>query len=177
MEPLSGIRVPSAFPSAVPCPDTSCPPPDPAERFPCFPGTLRCSAALSPLPPPFVSFAGRSRPALASSLLEVWRAAPPHPERWSPGAPAGIAERRAAGLPGSWVNLPGAPALLSDPGGTLVPGLYGTTRWPSAVLTTSASSRRSFRGWITRPAPSLSTLRSTGYPATTPASLPAGGQP
>ena len=65
-------------------------------------------------------------------------------------------------------QVPGEPrcvhALLLDPGGTSAPGPYGASVSPSAVLKTSAPAMRSFRGSITRPARSLSTLRSGSYP-------------
>jgi hypothetical protein len=45
------------------------------------------------------------------------------------------------------------------------------------IHTTSAPTTHLFRGSITQPAHSLSTLRSMGYPNATQDSLPAGGQP
>ena len=48
---------------------------------------------------------------------------------------------------------------------------------PSANDTASAPTNSKFRGSITRPASSLSTLRRDGYPTTTQDSLPGGGQP
>ena len=45
------------------------------------------------------------------------------------------------------------------------------------IHTTSAPTTNLFRGSITQPAHSLSTLRNTGYPNATQDSLPAGGQP
>ena len=79
------------------------------------------------------------------------------------------------GLPGSWGSLCGR-APLSDP---------GETRW-SGQLRPSGAAFRSlervgsrdcvvFRGSITRPAHSLSTLRRQGCPVTAQDSLPAGG--
>lgn len=44
----------------------------------------------------------------------------------------------------------------------------------SAILTASTSTTTRFRGSITRPTPSLSTLRSRGHPRTTQDSLPGG---
>jgi hypothetical protein len=65
----------------------------------------------------------------------------------------------------------------STPARWLVPGLFSTTVQPSAVSKSSALAVRSFRGSITRPAHSLSTLRNAGYPIITQDSLPVGGQP
>ena len=48
---------------------------------------------------------------------------------------------------------------------------------PSARDTASAPTNSEFRGSITRPASSLSTLRSVSYPTTTQDLLPGGGQP
>jgi len=53
--------------------------------------------------------------------------------------------------------------------------LLGSTVLPSAPTTASAPATTSFRGSITRPARSLSTLRSQGHPCTTQDSLPADG--
>lgn len=86
-----------------------------------------------------------------------------------------------------WVEHHGPPRFLgnpnvympcsSTPARWLVPGLFSTTVQPSAVSKSSALAVRSFRGSITRPAHSLSTLRNAGYPFITQDSLPVGGQP
>lgn len=77
-------------------------------------------------------------------------------------------------------QVPGEPqcphAPLFDPGGTLKSGHFGSRILPSANWTASASTFVLFRGSITRPACSLSTLRSRGYPRTTQDSVPAAGQ-
>jgi hypothetical protein len=77
-------------------------------------------------------------------------------------------------------QVPGEPqcvhALLSDPGGTSAPGHLGASVLPSAIFKTSAPTTRIFRGSITRPAHSLSTLRHQSYPVATQDSLPAAGQ-
>ena len=77
-------------------------------------------------------------------------------------------------------QVPGEPpcrhAPLFDPGGTFKPGRLGFQVLPSGYKTTSASTLRSFRGSITRPVCSLSTLRSLGRPTTTQDSVPAVGQ-
>jgi hypothetical protein len=65
-------------------------------------------------------------------------------------------------------QVPGEPqcthAPLFDPGGTLESGHFDSRILPSANWTASASTLVLFRGSITRPACSLSTLRSRGYP-------------
>ncbi len=67
--------------------------------------------------------------------------------------------------------------LTSDPGGTGAPGHSALAILPSASGTASAPTISKFRGSITRPASSLSTLRSDGYPSATQDSLPGGGRP
>jgi hypothetical protein len=67
--------------------------------------------------------------------------------------------------------------LKSDPGGTGAPGRSALTMLPSASDTASAPTISEFRGSITRPTSSLSTLRDGGYPSATQDSLPGGGQP
>ena len=53
---------------------------------------------------------------------------------------------------------------------------YGVSILPSAGTTSSAPTTKLFRGSITRPAHSLSTLGREGHPSTTQDSLPAAGQ-
>jgi hypothetical protein len=67
--------------------------------------------------------------------------------------------------------------LPSDPGGTGTPGHSASAMLPSACGTASAPTISEFRGSITRPTSSPSTLRSGGYPNATQDSLPGGGQP
>ena len=91
--------------------------------------------------------------------------------------PSRVASVETSGFPGSWDD-PYAHALFSDPGWTFVPRLDGTsgTAFRSLYVVGSIDSR--FRGSFTRPAHSLSTLRSPGFPgSTTQDSLPAGGYP
>jgi len=54
---------------------------------------------------------------------------------------------------------------------------YSVSMLPSTNMTASAPTTSIFRGSITQPAHSLSTLRNMGYPNATQDSLPAGGQP
>jgi hypothetical protein len=79
-------------------------------------------------------------------------------------------------LPGSWAT-PCARAPLEDPGETSAPSQFGASMLPSAVRIASALAKNTFRGSVTQPAHSLSTLRSGGRPCATQDSLPAGGQP
>jgi hypothetical protein len=92
----------------------------------------------------------------------------------SPASPTGLLSWKRQGLPGSWATLCGR-APLFDPGETERSGPFNLPMRPSAVSTASALATSSFRGSMTRPAHSLSTLRSPGYPSTTQDSLPAGG--
>src|SRR5690606_30756155 len=79
--------------------------------------------------------------------------------------------------PPRFLGSPRAHAPLYDPGGTPPPGHLGDTVLPSVLATTSAPTTKRFRGSITQPIHSLSTLRRPGHPGTTQDSLPAGGQP
>ena len=100
------------------------------------------------------------------------------PGFWSPGSPTGFfSGRRKQDLPSSRQILSIHALLTSDPGGTGAPGHSALAILPSAPGTASAPTTSQFRGSITRPATSLSTLRSDGCPITTQDSLPAGGHP
>ena len=99
------------------------------------------------------------------------------PGFWSPGSPTGSSGRRQQDLPSSRQILSMHALLPSDPGGTGAPGHSALAMLPSASDTASAPTISEFRGSITRPASSLSTLRSGGYPNATQDSLPGGGQP
>ena len=85
--------------------------------------------------------------------------------------------RRKQDLPSSRQILSMHALLTSDPGGTGAPGHSALAMLPSASDTASAPTKSEFRGSITRPTSSLSTLRSGGYPNATQDSLPGGGQP
>jgi hypothetical protein len=85
--------------------------------------------------------------------------------------------RRQQDLPSSRQILSMHALLTSDPGGTGALGHSALTILPSAPGTASAPTNSRFRGSITRPASSLSTLRSGGYPNATQDSLPGGDQP
>ena len=85
--------------------------------------------------------------------------------------------RRQQDLPSSRRTSSMHALLTSDPGGTGAPGHSAITILPSAGDTASAPTISEFRGSITRPTSSLSTLRSGGYPNATQDSLPGGGQP
>src|SRR5688572_25793495 len=65
-------------------------------------------------------------------------------------------------------------AVLFDPDGTSARCHCRASVLPSALVKTSAPITAVFRGSITRPTHSLSTLRSPGHPGTTQDSLPAG---
>jgi len=167
---------PPSFPPAVPCPGIPFPPRGPLDRFPRFAGTTGMLG----------------RPAIPRASLRFLRSALPPCARFfllsrrrgAPRCRAGVCH--GVPLPDRSVEMVGPPrflgdlrahALLSDPDGTGTPSHYGVSMLPSAILEHVGSRHSLFRGSITRPAHSLSTLRSQGLPWTTQDSLPAGGWP
>jgi len=167
---------PPSFPPAVPCHGIPFPPRGPLDRFPRFAGTTGMLG----------------RPAIPRASLRFLRSALPPCARFfllsrrrgAPRCRAGVCH--GVPLPGRSVEMAGPPrflgdlrahALLSDPDGTDTPSRYGVSMLPSAILEHVGSRHSLFRGSITRPAHSLSTLRSQGLPWTTQDSLPAGGWP
>jgi hypothetical protein len=147
--------------------------------FPCFIGTTENSDSRYPFRQAPFSSPDRTTPVPVASLP----------------SPAGTPARSLGGccpvppLTGSLFQVEGIgpPRFLgnpkvcmpcsSTPARWAMPGLYGMSMQPSAVLNASAPAMRPFRGSITRPTHTLSTLRSVGCPHTTQDSLPAGGQP
>jgi hypothetical protein len=85
--------------------------------------------------------------------------------------------------PPRFLGNPPLHALLSDPGGIARQAIRAVpiSRRDDVAFRafdhTGSHDPRTFRGSITRPARSLSTLRSHGHPCTTQDSLPAGGPP
>ena len=146
-------------------------------RFPGLIGTMGRSDFLRSIPggslirPPVPSsrclFRSRHRPALPSTDQGFGHPAP---------LPA-YQGRRKQDLPSSRQILSMHALLTSDPGGTGAPGHSALAMLPSARGTSSAPTISEFRGSITRPTSSLSTLRDGGYPSATQDSLPGGGQP
>ncbi len=141
--------------------------------FPCFHGTIEHSDFLPPLPRCFVAFASRYRRAPWTSLPQLQDAT-----ATSQGLFTGLPHTGSIGGDDRTSQVPGEPhyerALLCDPGGTSARGHYCASMLPSAFLTASAPAIRVFRGSITRPTHSLSTLRRVGHPTTTQDSLPDG---
>lgn len=146
-------------------------------RSPASPVLWRApTSAVSSAGAPFSSHPPYHRvPALRSHCRQTLRP-------WAKGFvyPDSLTDRnhrwKTADLPGSWGALMRAcPALRPrrNSGGLAITSV---SVLPSVVSKTSAPAKRSFRGSITRPTRSLSTLRSDGYPATTQDSLPAAGQ-
>jgi hypothetical protein len=139
---------------------------------------MDCYDSLSPVSPHFVFLRSAinavalilSLPQVADALrLWTWTLVARCPPEFSP--------RRRQGLPGSWVNPIVNMPCSSTPGDWIPLGLLSVPVLPSAALTTSAPLFRPIRGSLTRPAHSVSTLRSVGYPTTTQDSLLTGGQP
>jgi hypothetical protein len=146
-------------------------------RFPGLVGTMGRSDFLP-------SFPGGSltRPPVPSSRClfrsRRWPALPAPGQGFGLPAPLPAFQvRRQQDLPSSRQTLSMHALLTSDPGGNGAPGHSALAMLPSAPDTASAPTNSRFRGSITRPASSLSTLRSGGYPNATQDSLPGGGQP
>jgi hypothetical protein len=146
-------------------------------RFPGLIGTMGRSDFL-----PSIPGGSLTRPPVPSSrcLIRSRRRPAPPTTGQGFGLPAPLPasqRRRQQDLPSSRQILSMQALLPSDPGGTGAPGHSASAMLPSASDTASAPTTSEFRGSITRPASSLSTLRSDGYPSTTQDSLPGGGQP
>ena len=128
------------------------------------------SSRRTPLP----SFGGTSVSLVAFAPRRT--SAPPRPGVGNPVSPAGMLPRKRQDLPSSW----GTPIVRlhmfqSDSGRTAAPDHYGAATWP-LVFQKQRLPRKVFRSSIAWLSDSLSTLRRTGYPATTQDSLPAAGQ-
>jgi len=182
--PLSAVVVlrwtqgsvsPPSFPPAVSWPGVPFPQRGPSGRFPHLTGNMRRSDSLPPLPPHFVAFAWRYHGCTRVSFP------------WSPGAPTTSLELVTRYLPpGSAVEATGPPRFLENPCGRVLLSDPGGIASARPLRRRDAAFRRfknvgshediTFRGSITRPAHSLSTLRSPGRPGTTQDSLPAAGQ-
>ena len=175
VDTMMGLSVPAVFPSGSSM--FRCPLPSTGSawvRSPASTVATRHSDSLMILPRDFVSFAAT---------------VPPPPVFRSHGGRAPILREPGllTGFPNRFLDVEssGPPRFLGDPS-VHVPrsstparprsqALAAPPVLPSAVSTASALATCSFRGSITRPAHSLSTLRSPGYPGTTQDSLPAGG--
>ena len=100
----------------------------------------------------------------------------PRPGVFGPATPRPVfdsgGDDRASHVPG---GSSCAYALLSDPGGTDFARPVAASRCCPRLCPRRGLPRRVFRGSITRPLHSLSTLRSDGYPDATPDSLPSAG--
>ena len=166
---------PPSFPPSVPCSGAPFPPRGPLTAFPRFFGTTKHSDSLTTFPPGFVAFASavppppvfRSRGGRAPILLGpgLFTGFPNRPLDMESSGPPRFLED-------PLVCVPRSQTPASPPG----PGLNGPGLLPSAIRTASAlATIQIFRGSITRPTHSLSTLRSPGRPGTTQDSLPAGG--
>jgi hypothetical protein len=165
---------PSSFPPEILQTDFSFPPPGPRGARSPASGTTRSSDALRSFPPRFVAFAWRYRSRALSSLSQprarLLRA-------WAVCRLPSDSRAENAGPPRFLGDPHCAHAEFCDPGGTSAPAMTVLPCCLPPMKTASAPANHSFRGSITQPAHSLCTLRSTGYPATTQHSVPAGGQP
>jgi hypothetical protein len=148
----------------------------PSGRFPRVIGSTGRSDSPPPVPPRFVAFAWRYPGHTRCSLPR-----PPGVAGHGPGVGHPVLPPGNCREDGGASQVPGGPvcerAPLSDPGGT---ACARPLRRRDAAFRhfKNVGSREeiTFRGSITRPAHSLSTLRSPGHPGTTQDSLPAAGQ-
>ncbi len=152
--------------------------------FPCFAGTMGCSETLPPISPHFVAFAWRYH--VCDAAFRVRPLAAPAAPRRAGGGP-GVFQSAGCPIPAMNVETTGLPRFLgnphvdvpcsSTPAGPVGQAISAQPMLPSAVDTASAPATvKFFRGSITRPAHSLSTLRSRDCSRTTQDSLPAVGQ-
>jgi hypothetical protein len=170
-----GSVSPASFPPAASWPGAPFPQRGPSGRFPHVTGNMRRSDSLPPLPPHFVAFAWRYHGCTRVSFP------------WPPGAPTTSLELVTRYLPpGSTVEATGPPRFLGNPCGRVLLSDPGGIASARPFRRRDVAFRRfknvgshediTFRGSITRPTHSLSTLRSPGRPGTTQDSLPAVGQ-
>ena len=135
------------------------------------------SDSQTPIPPHFVTFAGRYRavPIVRSRGLRA--RFPTGLDLLISRSPSRHFTRRRLDLPGSW-GIPGVglPRSLT-PAKLLAPGRYSAGVLSPVDTTPTTSATCAFRGSLTQPSHLLSTLRSRRYRTTTQDSLPAGGQP
>ena len=95
----------------------------------------------------------------------------------STGCPSRLSRAETTRSPRFLGSPHGCMPRSSTPASSSRPASCGVSIRPSVFLTTSALARIVSRGSITRPAPSLCTLRRADHSATTQHSVPAGGQP
>ncbi len=174
VETVPGTRSRSSFPAAAPCTGAPVPPRGPLG---CVPPLPRYYEALR-------------LPDTPGATLRLLRMALPRLTRPSlPGEARGPSPRSLEFLPVSpsgplrgsvWASqVPGGPSVHVPP--SLTPVRLGARPFSAPRCCLPLTSRRRlltsrlFRGSITRPAHSLSKLRSPGHPGTTQDSLPAGG--
>jgi hypothetical protein len=171
----SGSESPPCFPPSVPCSYAPFPPQGPDGSVPLLSRYYE-AFRLPDDPPAQLRSPSPQRYHRYPSFAPVGVGRPsPTGQGCCPASLTGSLTWSHQGLPGSWGTLC-ARAPLSDPGETSGPGplrpLGAAFRSFNGV---GSRTIRNFRGSITRPVHSLSTLRSPGLPGTTQDSLPAGG--
>lgn len=129
-------------------------------RFPDFTTTMTCSDSRCPIPADFYWSQAGTTSVVAHSL----RSGIDHYARRPGEFGFGFSDCRFSGGEHRASQVPGEPpcqhALLFDPGGMVrMSGNCDMSMLPSVVIKTSAPANRKFRGSITRPIDSLSTLR------------------
>ena len=150
------------------------PPLGPPGEFPSFNGTIKRYDFLSPIPPHFVSFAWRYL-GCTRDYAPQRTSAPSRPGVGNPVSPSGNCRGndRISQVPGEPLSV--CTCSNPTPAGLLAPDHYGAAAWP-LVIPRQRLPREGFRRSIAWLSNSLSTLRRTGYPATTQDSLPVAGQ-
>ena len=145
-------------------------------EFPCFHGTIK-ALRLPAAHPAALRCLRLAVPRWHSRDFAPRRpSAPPRPGVGHPVSPSGNLRGDKAGSPKFLGNLncPSA-RVLTDAGRTAAPDHYSAAAWPLDPQVQRLP-RKVFRRPIAWLSDSLSTLRRTGYPATTQDSLPVAGQ-
>jgi len=129
-------------------------------EFPDFTTTMACSDSRCPIPADFYWSTASTTSALACSLRPGIEHHACRPGEFG----FGFSDCRSSGGEQRVSQVPGEPqcqhALPFDPGGMVcMSGNGDMSMLPSVVIKTSAPANRNFRGSITRPIDSLSTLR------------------
>ena len=167
---------PPSFPPTVPCPGAPFPPRGPSGRFPRFIGTT--GALRLPRRPSrrarFLARRYRLRPVFASARADAHRTSAGVLLTQTSRTGCCDGDGRISQVPGEPPACMPCSRPRRDLGARPVRRLGVAFRSWHGV---GSRDRSLFRGSITRPAHSLSTLRRLGYPRTTQDSLPAGGHP
>ena len=134
--------------------------------FPCFVGTMECSDFLPPFPPHSVSFARRYHVVRLNFAPAGSRRRTRRPGVGNPVAPIRTVRVETVGRP-RFLKNPCVPMPCSTtPAGPTRQAIRRRRRGPRYSPRRRLPRQKFFRGSITRPWHSLSTLRGLGYPST-----------